>query len=154
MATVMADANARIGLGATAPGRGWRATLTAAAVAAGANVVVYGLARLAGVSFLMTMMPGTEPIVLPVGMVVTMSVLGAALGAIAFAALSRFGARGVSAFRALGIVFLLLSFGGPLSLEATDAATKAALMLMHVVAGGSIITLLSGGGRRPVPAAH
>ena len=146
MATAIA--NTTTGLEGAALGRGWRAALTAAAVATGANVVVYGLARLAGVSFLMTMMPGADPMVLPVGMVVTMSVLGATLGAIAFALLSRFGARGVTAFRALGIAFLLLSFGGPLSLEATDAATKAALMLMHVVAGGSIITLLSGAGRR------
>ena len=126
----------------------WRAGLAAAAVAAGANVLVYGLARLLGVSFLITMMPGTDPMVLPVGMVVAMSLAGAVAGTGAFAVLRRFGARGLIAFRALGIAFLLLSFGGPLSLEATDAATKASMMLMHVVAGSSIIALLGRLGRR------
>jgi len=51
-------------------------------------------------------------------------------------------------FQLLGIAGLLLSFGLPLSLAATDGATKATLMLMHTVAGGSIIGLLGGLGRR------
>jgi hypothetical protein len=129
-------------------GRVWWVGLLAAAGAAGANVLVYALARALGVSLVMPPIPGTAPALLPVGMVILMSVVGAVAGTVAFALLGRFVPRGVLLFQIVGIVFLLLSFSGPLTLDATDGATKATLMLMHVVAGGTIIGLLSGLGRR------
>ncbi|MGI8552142.1 MAG: DUF6069 family protein, partial [Dehalococcoidia bacterium] len=122
--------------------------LLAAAVAAVGNVVVYALARALGVSLIMPLTPGAAPALLPVGMVILMSVGGAVAGTVAFALLGRFMPRGVPLFQIVGIVFLLLSFGGPLSLNHTNGATKATLMLMHTVAGGSIIGLLGGFGRR------
>jgi Family of unknown function (DUF6069) len=131
-------------------GRVWRVGLLAAAVAVGGSLLVYGLARAVGVSLVMPLQPGAEPALLPAGMVILKSVLGAAAGTVAFSLLGRFVTRGVLVFQIVGVVFLLLSFGGPLSLAATGAATKATLLLMHTIAGASIIGLLSGLGRRQV----
>lgn len=131
-----------------APGRIWRLGVLVAAVAGGGNALVYTLARALGVSFLMPQMPGAAPTPLPIGMVIAMSVAGAAVGAAAFAALVRVAPRHAGLFPIVGLAVLVLSFGMPLSLDATDGATKATLLLMHVVAGGSTIGLLSGLGRR------
>lgn len=143
MATPQAAPQERV-----APGRVWRLGPLAAAIAAGGNAAVYTLARALGVSFLMPQMPGAAPTLLPLGMVVATSVLGAAAGAAAFAALGRLAPRHVGLFPIVGLAVLLLSFGMPLSLGASDGATRATLLLMHVVAGGSTIAVLSGLGRR------
>lgn len=146
MATLVAHAS--LPQHPAAPRHGHAAAIaTGVAAAVAGSGVVYGAARALGVPFSMAMMPGTDPIVLPIGMVVTMSLLGALLGTAAFLVLSRFGPRGLRAFRLLGAAFLLLSFAGPLGLEASDAATKASLILMHVAAGVPIIAIL-GASRR------
>jgi hypothetical protein len=124
-------------------GRLWLTALLAAAVATGGSLLVYLLARAAGVSLELPLMPGTTPALLPLGMVVAMSLAGAVVGTLAFAVLSWLAPGRRWLFPIFGIAFLLLSLGAPLTLEATDAATKATLVLMHVVAGGSIIALLA-----------
>jgi hypothetical protein len=134
--------------GRVAAGRLWRIGVLAAAVAAGGNALVYTLARAMGVALVFPQQSGTPPVLLPVTMVIAMSVTGAVAGTVGFALFSRFARRGVLLFQMLGVVCLLLSFGLPLSLAGTDGATKATLVLMHTVAGGSIIGLLGGRGRR------
>lgn len=129
-------------------GRLWRTGVLAAASAAGGNALVYTLARALGVALVFPQQPGAPPLLLPVTMVIAMSVAGAVAGTAAFALFSRFARRGVLLFQMLGVVGLLLSFGLPLSLAGTDGATKATLMLMHTVAGGSVIVLFSRLGRR------
>lgn len=143
MTTLLTASESRIRLGSV-----WRAGLLAALVAAAGNVLVYTLARALGTSFLMTFQPGAEPLVLPVVMVILASLAGAAAGTVAFALLGRFAPGQPGLFSIVGLVFLLLSFAGPLTLESADAATRATLMLMHVVAGASTIGLLSWRGRR------
>ncbi len=128
--------------------RVWGAGLLAAGVAAGANALLYLFARMLGVSFLMSPQPGMEAIPLPLTMVILASIAGAAAGTLAFALLSRWTPHGPRLFQLAGLVFLVLSFGGPLSLSSSDSATKAALIAMHVIAGGATITLLSRSLRR------
>lgn len=107
------------------------------------------LARALGVSFLMSPTPGAPPFPLPVGMVVLMSAAGALAGTVAYALLGRLAPHRRSwLFPTVAVVFLLLSFAGPLTVEGADAATRAALMTMHVLAGGSTIALLTRLGRR------
>ena len=121
----------------------WRAGLLAAGVAAGANAVLYLLARTLGVSFLMSSQPGMEPMALPLTMVILASTAGAVAGTVVFALLSRWTPYGTRLFQLVGLMFLVLSFGGPLSLSISDGATKATLLAMHVIAGGATIGLLS-----------
>ena len=126
----------------------WRAGLLAAGVAAGANAVLYLLAQRLGVSFLMSPQPGVAPMTLPLTMVILASVAGAVAGTVVFALLSRWTAHGTRLFQLAGLAFLVLSFAGPLSLSSSDSATKAALVAMHVIAGGATIALLSRSSRR------
>ncbi|HLZ30696.1 MAG TPA: DUF6069 family protein [Chloroflexota bacterium] len=124
-----------------------RAGLLAAAVAAVGNLVVYALARTLGVALLLPLQPGAAPVLLPVAMVLGASLAGAAAAAAAFALLTRFGPRRTRLFPIVALVFLLLSLGAPLTLAATDGATRATLVLMHLLAGGSITYLLAARGR-------
>lgn len=121
----------------------WRTGLVAAGVAAVANTLVYWLARALGVSFAMPFTPDGAPMVLPLTMVIGASIVGAIAAAAACLAFTRLHERGMGLFRIVGGLFLLLSFAGPLT-SAADGATQFALLLMHVVAGISIIALLSG----------
>lgn len=121
----------------------WRTGLVAAGVAAIANTLVYWLARGLGVSFAMPFTPDGEPAVLPLVMVIGASIVGAVAATVACLVFTRFHERGMGLFRIVGALFLLLSFAGPLS-SGADGATQFALLLMHIVAGVSIIVLLSG----------
>jgi hypothetical protein len=86
--------------------------------------------------------------VLPVEMVVLTSVAAAIAGTAVAAVLGRFAPGHARLFPIVGLGFLLLSLAGPVTLEGTDAATKATLMLMHVVAAAATIGLLSTQARR------
>lgn len=121
----------------------WRTGLVAAGVAAVANVLLYWVARGLGVSFAMPFSPDGEPVVLPVAMVIGASVVGALAAAAVYLAFTRLHERGRALFRIAGSLFLLLSFAGPLT-SGADGATQFVLLLMHIIAGVSIIALLSG----------
>lgn len=120
-----------------------RVSLVAAAVAAGVNALVYVAARAGRVSFLMPLQPGAAPLRLPLAMVVITSAAGALAATVTFALLRRRFARRVALFPLIGGVVLILSLGAPLSLTAADGATRVTLVLMHMLAGSSIIGLLS-----------
>lgn len=121
-----------------------RAGLLAGTLAAGANALVYTAARAAGVSLVFPLQPGAAPGRLPLAMVVSISAAGALAGTVVLALLRRFFTRGAALFPIVGGVVLVLSLGLPLSLTVADGATKSTLVLMHVVAGTSIIAVLSG----------
>lgn len=121
-----------------------RMGLLAAGVAAAINALVYTAARAGGVTFLVPQQPGAAPMQLPVAMVVITSAAGALAATLALALLRRWLGRRVALFPLIGGVGLILSLGAPLSLSAADCATRATLVLMHLLAGISIIGLLSG----------
>lgn len=104
------------------------------------NLALFGLAGALGV-VLEVSTPGGSPIPLPVGPVVVASVLPALAAGALFALLSRIrGGKGW--FFAVGILGLLLSFGGPLSLL-VPPNSQLLLLAMHVVAAGAILGVLA-----------
>jgi hypothetical protein len=119
----------------------WVAPL-AGLVAGLANVLLYLLARAAGVEFLMPLGgPGSALQPLPIFMPFVSSFVPALVAGALYAALGRFVRRPTRAFVLIAAIFLILSFGGPLSLPVTTAV-KLALSAMHVVAGVVITGLL------------
>lgn len=123
-------------------GNVWKVGLLAGGVAAVANVVLYLLTKAFGVSFLAYIGPSGQPQAIPVGMVIIASVVGALAATLVRLALSRRGTQGIKLFRIIGGIFLVVSFGGPMT-AAADGATRLVLILMHIIAGYSIIRLLS-----------
>lgn len=77
-------------------------------------------------------------------MVIGASIVGAAAATAVHAVVTRRSSGGVSLFRTIAVVFLLLSFAGPLS-AAGDGATKAVLILMHVIAWFTVVRFLTRG---------
>jgi hypothetical protein len=78
--------------------------------------------------------------------VVIASVVPAIAATVFLAILGKFAPRPILVFRIISVVFLLVSFGGPLSLP-VDISTKVALSVMHVVAGAVIVGMLTMLGR-------
>jgi hypothetical protein len=117
----------------------WITALTAGAIAAVANLVVYFIAGAANVP-LQIATPGSSQLerlqFLPVALA---SLIPAVAAAAALLILRRFTPRADTVFQVIAAVFLLVSFSGPLGMP-TDGATKFVLNLMHVVAG-VIITI-------------
>jgi len=119
----------------------WEVGAIAATLATVGTVLIYALATLQQVSFRMPLQPGAEPAQLPVGMVIVTSLAAAGLAAITFSFARRFPRRGLRAFQIAGAAFLLLSLSAPLGLQGADTPTKTALVLMHIVAGVSILAV-------------
>ena len=111
-------------------------------VAAAANAIVYLVA-----SSSLEAMPqdvdanGQGPITLP--MVVVMSAAGAVAGTLVYALVGRFVRRPVRAFRLVAVIALVLSLAGPFTIPGAPAAMVAALLVMHVVAAGVVVGLLT-----------
>ena len=120
-----------------------RAALLAGLIAAVGNLVVYFIAQGAlGLSLMVTAPGSTElTAVLPVQIVLA-SIVPAFGAAVLLALLMRFVKRPVRIFQIIGVIFLLASFGGPLNLP-VPTSTIVTLELMHVVAGATIIWILS-----------
>ena len=117
----------------------WITALTAGAIAAVANLIVYFIAGATNVP-LQIASPGSSQLerlqFVPVALA---SLIPAFAAAAALLILRRFTPRADTIFQVIAVVFLLVSFSGPLGMP-TDGATKFVLSLMHVVAG-AIITL-------------
>jgi len=124
------------------------AGVAAAVVAAVGDAVVYALARAIKVTMVMPYQPGIQPAILPIGTVVSAAVVGAIAATVVFAVLSKVSPNGVRVFQIVGGLFLVLTFAAPLSVASTDTATRVTLLLMHIVAGSSIIASLTLLGRR------
>ena len=121
----------------------WAGLLTAA-TAAVANVVVFTVEKAAlGVQFIMPLTgPGSPAAPLPAPAVVIASAVPAVGATILLAVLGRLVSRPIRVFRIIAAVFLLFSFGAPLSLP-VDPATQLALMSMHIVAALIIVGILT-----------
>ncbi len=125
-------------------GRILGAGLLVAIGAALANVVMFVLERdFFGVSFAFPYQrAGSVAMPLPVTFVILASGLPAILAALLLAVLGRLAQRPLRIFQSVGVIILLVSFGGPISVPA-GLSTKLALGVMHVVAATIIIGGLS-----------
>ncbi len=122
--------------------------LIAAVVAAVANLVVFFVAR-DGLDAAMTgRFQRGEIEELEPALVAIMSAFPALLAAGALWLLGRFLRRPLLVFQVIGVVALLLSLGGPLGVEDASDGTKAAMVVMHLVAGATIIGVLTAVARR------
>ena len=119
----------------------------AAVAAFVASVVVFGIAGLFGVP-LEVMAPPTYETLSPMEVsFIAQATIPPAIGAtILLAILGRFTRRPFLIFQIIAAVFLLLSFGGPLSLP-VSGVVKMVLGLIHIVAAGTIVGVLSTLGR-------
>jgi hypothetical protein len=129
-------------------GRLWWVGPLAAAAAAVANVIVFMIEKnLFGLEFIMPLQPGAEAAPLTVVPVIVTSVIPAIAATILFAVLGRFTRRPILIFQIIALLFLIVSFGGPLNLP-VDAATKAGLGVMHIGAWAAIVGVLTTLGRK------
>jgi hypothetical protein len=117
----------------------WITTLTAGAIAAAANVIVYFIALAANVPMQIISPRSGQLEPLPLMPVAIASLVPALVSAVVLLALRRFAPRANLIFQVIAAVFLVVSFGGPLQMP-IDAATKFVLNLMHLIAG-VVITL-------------
>jgi Family of unknown function (DUF6069) len=117
----------------------WITALTAGAIAAVVNLIVYFIAGATNVPLQIAAPGSSQPERLSFLPVALASLIPAFAAAAALLILRRFTPRADPVFQVIAIVFLLVSFSGPLGMP-TDGATKFVLNLMHVVAG-TIITI-------------
>jgi hypothetical protein len=112
----------------------WMSALTAGAIAAAVNLVVYFIAGAANVP-LQIATPGSPQLErLAFVPVVLASLIPAFAAAAVLLLLRRFTPRTNTIFQVIAAIFLVVSLGGPLGMP-TDGATKLVLNLMHVIAG-------------------
>jgi Family of unknown function (DUF6069) len=117
----------------------WIATLTAGAIAAVANVIVYFVALAANVPLrIISPRSGVLEQLPPIPVAIA-SLVPALAAAVVLLVLRRFAPRANLIFQVIAAVILVASFAGPLQMP-IDAATKFVLNLMHLIAG-VVITL-------------
>jgi hypothetical protein len=122
-------------------GRLLRAGAIAAAGAIVANVIFFLILSALGVTITLPAEMGGQLTVAPV----IISTLVGAIGATAvLAALIRFTSNPARLFLIISAVFLVLSFGGPISNPGIDGTGKILLNVMHIIAAAVIVpTLIS-----------
>jgi hypothetical protein len=121
------------------------AGLLAAVAAAIANLLVFFVAReLLDISFVIPY-EGSDstPEPLPAAMVIIASAIPALIAAMLLGLLARWARRSLRIFQAVAVVALLLSLGGPLTLDDVATSTRVALIVMHLVAAALIVGILS-----------
>ena len=122
----------------------WWVALPAGTTAFVGNLIVYFIAQnLLGLSLMMPQFPDNTTLVpLAIGNILGASIVPAIGAAVLLAVLGRFVNRPFRIFQIVAAVFLLLSFGGPLSL-AIGGTEKVFMAAMHVVTAVSITAILS-----------
>ena len=127
----------------------WWVGLVAASGAAIANLILFLITRGLGIPYIMPLQgPDAMLEALPASMVVIASVVPAIAATILFAILGKFLAQPIRVFWIIATVFLVISLAAPLTLPAAVAlSTKIGLTLMHVVAGATIVGILTTLGR-------
>lgn len=125
----------------------WWVAFVAAATAFVSALIVFGLAQLLNMPLEILTPPAYE-VLAPLQMsVIAWATIPPAIGAtVLLALLGRFTRRPFLIFQIIALVFLLLSFGGPLSLP-VSGTVKVVLGIMHTVAASAIVGVLSTLGR-------
>jgi uncharacterized protein DUF6069 len=118
--------------------------LLAAVAAALTNALIYFAASELGTISQSVLLPspmGVSP--LTVGLVVITSVIGTVGAAIVFAIIGLFARRPVRLFRIIATMVLVLSFAMPATVPGVPVAMRLSLAVMHVVAWGVSVGLLT-----------
>lgn len=118
-----------------------RAGLFAALAAGGFNAGLYGLGRSLGLTLVLPLPSGPEPLGLSL---VLAASLGAALaGTAVLGLLALLAPRPFAVFRAVAFVALLVSLSGPLHAPGLDPRARTLLNAMHVSAAILIVRVLT-----------
>ena len=121
----------------TRPSRSLRSEAAIGAVAAtAANAAVWATGRAADVSFLVIPVGGTATTQVGIVAIVLTTLVTFAVGTGLFALAARRSDRWARAVLAAGVLFAVVSTGGPLS-TATDTATGLLLAAMHLLTGAT-----------------
>ncbi|GEM50190.1 DUF6069 family protein [Deinococcus cellulosilyticus] len=122
-----------------------RKTTQAALIATVLNVLLFFIAKAAGVQLQVTQGPNSTTLMdLPVIAVILATVIPAYFAAGVYALLQRAGNTGTVIFQVVGWVFLALSMFPVMGLPG-DLSLKLVLALMHIIAGVTILTSLNAG---------
>ncbi len=115
----------------------FKAALLGGAIAAAANMALYGITRVAGVDYIGNFDPNVGLAPLPPFLPAVSSFVPSLVAALVMLGLSKATKRPGPVFAGIAVVFALVSLAGPLRLEAS-VGTKVALSLMHFVAAAAI----------------
>ncbi len=129
-------------------GRLWSAGLVTTITTSIANLIIY----LLGVAFLGV--PGDSQVLQPASIIITSVVTGLGATGVLWA-ISKFSRHTTWLFRVVAVVFLLLSFGGPISAASggmpgvmVNTQTALTMAAMHVVTAVLAVGILTGWSRR------
>jgi len=122
-------------VGADRPPHLWRTGALAAIVAALADIVIRIGAGAVGA------VPADYALLQP-ARIVAVCILAALAATLLLAALARRSRRPTPIFRVIATVFLVVSFAGPLGVDA-GAAIVATMLLMHVVTAAIVVAVLT-----------
>lgn len=132
-------------------GRVAQGALIAAGIAACLNLVVYFVARAAGVAFTGRSTPAAPQTVVALQDVLGASVVWVVPAAAGLLVLNRFMERPAKAFAIGAATFGLLSVVGPLTFPEATPGTKLTLAVMHLVLTAAIVGAIVIRGRTPRP---
>jgi len=110
------------------------AAVAGGTVAAAANTGLFLLLNRLGVDFSIQPNPGAPAAPIPVPSFAVASLLPALIAGGLLMLLGRFTTKARTAFLVIACAFAVLSLAGPATIGGASAATRMALMLMHVVA--------------------
>ncbi len=130
-------------------GRVARGALIAAAIAACLNLVVYFIARAAGVTFTGRFHPAAPETVVALKDVVGASIVWVVPASAGLLVLNRFMERPSKVFAIVATTFGLLSVAGPFTFPEATLGTKLALTAMHLILTAAIVVALLVRGRTP-----
>jgi len=118
-------------------------TRSGTVVSAGvAGLLVWAVAKVSVGDLRQPAFGAADPLVLTAQMVVLVSLVVALLGWASLAVLERLSSHAPAAWLLLAGTALLLSLGAPLSGHGAGAGSRIALLCMHLVVGGTVISLL------------
>ena len=130
-------------------GRVARGALIAAGIAACLNLVVYFIARAAGVAFTGRFNPSAPQTVVALTDVLGASIVWVVPAAAGLLVLNYFMERPSKVFVRVAAAFGLLSIAGPFTFPEASLGTKLALTAMHLILTAAIIGAIGVRGRTP-----
>ena len=126
-----------------------RGALIAAGTAACLNLVVYFVARAAGVAFTGRFNPASPETVVALKDVLGASIVWVVPASAGLLLLNRFMERPSKVFVRVAATFGLLSIVGPFTFPEATLGTKLALTAMHLIVTAAIVGAIGVRGRRP-----
>ncbi|MEW5939534.1 MAG: DUF6069 family protein [Chloroflexota bacterium] len=122
----------------------WVTPIAAIAAFAGVRIVFFIARATFGLALILPLAPQYETLgPLTISILVQATVPPAIGASVLLVILNRFVSRPMRVFQWIAAIFLFVSLGSPLFLPPLETSTRIVLGIMHVVAGGAIVGVLS-----------